>query len=271
MKKLFFLLLFCLTNSYALAANENTLLFGVNEGSSGSADFLERQEKYRGLSDLIATTLKKQARLESASNLNSLTSNLQTARYDLLLVRPSHISAKAMRDHKYSLVVSAKGDAYAYFITHKDSPYKKLTDIRGKRIAMPDKLAYPTSVALAMMQELGINPEKENIQYFRTQEAVGYAVKQKLVDVGVVISYSKVATEWKKDGNTFLLESKKLPFWSIIASPNMSPENVAVIRSTLIKLNDTPEGKKIMNNIGINGFVPGNQQDYIDLLTWLKQ
>lgn len=271
MKQIFLFLLLCLTHGFALAATENSLLFGVNEGSSGSADFLERQEKYRTLTDYLSATVKKQVRLESASDLKSLTSNLQNARYDLLLVRPSHISAKAMRDNKYTLVASAKGDAYTYFIVPKDSPLKKPGDIRGKRIAMPDKLAYPTSVGLAMLRDFGIKPEKENIQYFRSQEAVGYAVKQKLIDVGVVISYSKVAKEWKSGGDAILIESKKLPFWSIIASPKMSQENIAKIRTALTKLNDSAEGEKIMKNIGINGFVPGNQADYIELLTWLRE
>lgn len=271
MKKIFLTLLLCLTNGFVFAATENSLLFGVNEGSSGSADFLERQEKYRALTDYLSTTLKKQVRLESASDLKSLTSNLQNSRYDLLLVRPSHISAKAMRDNKYTLVASAKGDAYTYFIVHKDSPIKKPGDIRGKRIAMPDKLAYPTSAGLAMLRDFGMKPEKENIQYFRLQEAVGYAVKQKLVDVGVVISYSKVAKEWKSGGDAILIESKRLPFWSVIASPKMSQANIALVRAALTKLNDTAEGQKIMKNVGINGFVPGNQTDYNDLLAWLKE
>ena len=271
MKQIFFFLLLCLTNNAVFAATDNVLLFGVNEGTSGSADFLERQEKYRGLTDYLSTALKKQVRLESASDLKSLTTNLQNARYDLLLVRPSHISAKAMRDNKYTLVASAKGDAYTYFIVHKDSPLKKSGDIHGKRIAMPDRLAYPASVGLAMLRDFGMNPEKENIQYFRSQEAVGYAVQQKLIDVGVVISYSKVAKEWKSSGNSILIESKKLPFWSIIASPKMSPENIALVRTALIKMNDSAEGEKIMKNVGINGFVPGSQADYIGLLDWLKE
>ena len=256
----------------ALALPEgNTLLLGVNEGTSGSANFFERQEKYKGLAEYLEHTLKKSVRLESAQNLSSLTANLKSSRYDLLFVRPSHISGKAMRDQNYTLVASAKGDAYTYFIVSNNSTVKRPSDIHGKRIAMPDPLAYPTRAGLAMLRDIGITPEKENIRYFSTQEAVGYAVEKNLIDVGVIVSYSKVAKDWKTKGSPIALESKKLPFWSIIASPKISQNDIAKIRAALISLEDTENGKKIMESIGVKGFVAGNQQDYLDLLAWVKE
>lgn len=249
----------------------NTFLLGVNEGTSGSANFVERQEKYKGLAEYLERILKKPVRLESAQNLSSLTANLKNSRYDLLFVRPSHISAKAMRDQNYTLVASAKGDAHTYFIVSNNSAVKKPTDIRGKRIAMPDPLAYPTRAGLAMLRDIGIVPEKENIRYFSSQEAVGYAVEKNLIDVGVIVSYSKVAKDWKTKGSPIVLESKNLPFWSIIASPKISPNEIAKIRAALISLQDNEDGKKIMENIGVKSFVASNQQTYLDLLAWVKE
>ena len=259
-------------SSEALALEErNTLLLGVNEGTSGSANFVERQEKYKGLAEYLERTLKKPVRLESAQNLSSLTANLKNSRYDLLFVRPSHISAKAMRDQNYTLVASAKGDAHTYFIVSNNSPVKQPGDIHGKRIAMPDPLAYPTRSGLAMLRDIGIVPEKENIRYFSSQEAVGYAVEKNLIDVGVIVSYSKVAKDWKTKGSPIVLESKNLPFWSIIASPKIGQNEIAKIRTALISLQDNEAGKKIMENIGVKSFVAGNQQAYLELLAWVKE
>ena len=75
--------LLCMASGDASAANECAILFGVNEGSSGSADFLEMQEKYRALTEYLSASLKKQVYLESASYLKNLTRNLQSGRYDL--------------------------------------------------------------------------------------------------------------------------------------------------------------------------------------------
>ena len=101
---------------------------------------------------------------------------------------------------------------------------------------MPDEIAYPTWVGLAMLRDIGIGKGQADIRNFRSQEAVGYAVEQKLSDVGVVISYSKVAKDWTSKGHRFLWESKKLPFWSVIGSPKLTQEEIAKIREALIKL-----------------------------------
>ena len=256
--------------SFAAQAADDVILFGVNEGSSGSADFRERQEKYKPLAEYLSKAVGKPVRLESAQDLKSLTKNLEKARYGLLLVRPSHISAKAMRDQNYVLVASAKGDAYTYFITRKDSPLKTPQDIKGQSIAMPDQLAYPTHAGSAMLRDIGIDPHAGKVHYLRTQEAVGYAVEQNLSAVGVVISYSKVAKDWTKNGHKILWQSKRLPFWSVIASPTLGEPTIAAVRTALLKLSEQPGGEAIVKDVGISGFVAGSQQDYLALLSWIE-
>lgn len=253
----------------ASGATQAPLLFGVNEGSSGSIGFSDRQEKYKPLAEHLSKVLNRTVTLESAADLKNLTKSLETARYGLLLVRPSHISAKAMSDQKYVLVAAAKGEAIAQFIVHKDSPLKQPSDLKGKSIVMPDEIAYPTWVGLAMLRDIGIGKGQADIRNFRSQEAVGYAVEQKLSDVGVVISYSKVAKDWTHKGHRFLWESKKLPYWSVIGSPKLTPEEVAKIREALVKLDQGDDGQKILKEIGVKAFVPGDQAAYLGLLKWV--
>lgn len=245
------------------------LLFGVNEGSSGSIGFNDRQEKYKPLADYLAKALKRPVTLESASDLKNLAKSLDSARYGLLLIRPSHISAKAMRDQKYVLVAAAKGDTIVHFIVHKDSPLKQPADLKGKSIVMPDDIAYPTWVGLAMLRDIGISRTQADIRNFRSQEAVGYAVENKLSDVGVVVSYSKVAKDWTGKGHRFLWESKKLPYWSVIGSPKLAPDEITKIRESLIALEQNEAGQKVLKEIGVKGFVPGDQAAYLELLKWV--
>ena len=258
-------------SAYGAQAVEGGLLLGVNEGTSGSADFQQRQSKYRPFTDYLSGVVKKQIKLESAQDLNSLKKNLQIGHFDLLMVRPSHISAAAMRDQKYVLVAAVKGDAVTSFIVHKDSALKKPADLAGKSIAMPDENAYPSHVGLAMLREAGLKPETQNIRFFRSQEAVEYTVEQKMVNVDIVISYSKVFKEWEDKGHRVLWKSKPLPFWSLIASPQLSPDTVAKVREAVLKLGGTPEGEATLKSMGVSGFEAGSQQEYMDLLTYLKE
>lgn len=255
--------------SISVWAAEAPILFGVNEGTSGVAGFSERQEKYQPLADYLSKTLKREVRLESAADLKNLTHSLDNSRYALVLIRPSHISAAAMRDHKYTLVVAAKGEAVAHFIVHKDSPIKTPQDLANKQLAMPDEIAYPTKIGQAMLRDAKLSPPPK-VRLFRVQEAVGYAVENKLIDAGVVISYSKVWKDWEKAGHRAIWHSNKLPYWSIIGSPKLKPEQLTKIRNALIALDQNEAGKAILEKIGVKAFVLGNQQVYLDMLKWIE-
>lgn len=250
-------------------AAEAPLLFGVNEGTSGVSGFSDRQEKYQPLANYLSNLLQREVRLESASDLKNLTRSLESSRYALVLIRPSHISAAAMRDQKYTLVAAAQGDAVAHFIVHKESPIKNSGDLADKQLAMPDAIAYPTKIGQAMLRDAKLAPPPK-VRLFRVQEAVGYAVENKLIDAGVVISYSKVWKDWEKAGHRSVWQSGKLPYWSIIGSPKLKPEQIVKIRAALIALDQSEAGKPMLEKIGVKSFVAGNQQAYLDMLKWVE-
>lgn len=62
-----------------------------------------------------------------------------------------------------------------------------------------------------------------------------------------------------------------MPFWSLIASSEMNKDDVMKIQSALANIENTEDGKRLMGKLGVKGFVPGNQQDYVDLLNWLEK
>lgn len=268
----FILLLLPLFALFPVAGNAagNGLLFAVNEGTSSSADAIFRRDKYADLTAYLSRATGKSVKTETSNILPILVRNLERQRYDVLLVRPSHISARAMRDQGYRLLVAAKGEAKVHFIVRGDSPLKTLNDIRGRFIVFPDELAYPSTLSLAVLRDAGIDPKAGRMQYMNRQEAVGYSVREKLADVGVVISYSKVAKNWEKEGGRFLYTKDKLPYWSIIVSPKVAPDTVEKLRAAFVALDQTPKGQAILKQIGIDGFVPGEQQAYLDMLNWAE-
>ena len=243
------------------------MLMGIAEGVAEQAGFGEMQDKYQPLADYLGRALNTKITLESSQNIQSAILNVKKERYDLMFCRPSNITGRAIRDNKYHLVAMAKGDFTANFIVAKDSPFKTPKDIIGHKIAMPEKNALMSRVAVATLRDLGGNPDEKNIRYTRYQEAVNFMVEKKFVEVGVVAPV--LAKAWEKQGGVILFKSKKLPFWSIIASPKMSKDQVAKLQKALIEMENTEEGKKILAKITVKGWLPGNAQDYLDMMTWL--
>ncbi len=242
-------------------------LFGIAEGVAEQASFAELQEKYQPLADHLGKVLKRRIVLESSQNIQSAVANLAKQRYDLMFVRPSNVTGRAIRDNGYQLVAMAKGEFTANFIVRQDHGFKKPEDVLTRTIAMPEQSALMARVGLATLRDMGASVDKLKIRYTRYQEAVGYMVEHKFADVGVVSPAQ--AKAWEKKGGVVLFKSKKLPFWSVIASPKFSKDEVAKMQKSLLEMERNAEGQAILAKISVKGWVPGNAQDYIDLLVWL--
>jgi ABC-type phosphate/phosphonate transport system substrate-binding protein len=246
----------------------NSLLFGINEGSAGQKEFGDLQQKYQALADFFSKTLQKPVKLESSQNLGSSAANLGKGRYALFFSKPANVSAKAIRDQKYQLVAMAKGEFTVKFIVNANSPLKKPEDIKGKRIALA-KGTFMEKAGMAELRDRDLTPRADQIQAAKFQDAIEFIVEKGFADVGMVSPV--IAKNWVAKGGGVLFESRKMPFWSVIASPSMSKDDVVKIQSALVNLENTEDGKKLLEKLGMKGFVPGNQQDYLDLLGWLEK
>ena len=260
--------LYVLLLSFHSAAGN--LLFGVNEGTSSTTDAIFLKAKYAPLVEYLAAASGEKVVLETTNVLPVVARNLERKRYDVLLVRPSHLSARAMRDHGYRLLAVAHGEAKVHFIVRGDSKLKELKDVRGHSIAMPDPLAYPTNVGLALLRDHGVDTAQQKIQYMDRQDAVGLVVQSGLSDVGVVVSYSKAGQEWQTKGGRFLYSREKLPYWSVIVSSKVPPQVVDRLKRALLALDDSSRTRGILGNIGISGFGEGRMKAYLDMLEWVE-
>jgi phosphonate transport system substrate-binding protein len=257
-----------LWNSAALAG-DSSFLFGISEGVAEQSSVIELQDKYRGLGDYLGKVIKHKVIVESSQGFKSAFANVEKARYDLMFIRPSNVTGRAIRDSKYQVVAVAKGSFAANFIVRKgDERFKKPEDILRARIAMPDESALMSRVGLATLRDMGGGANGGlTVRHTRFQDAVVFMVDKDFADVGVVSPAQAIA--WQKKGGTILMKSKPIPFWAIIASPKVSAAAIAEMQSALTEMDKTPEGQAILQRIGVKGWGPGNGNDYLELLKWI--
>lgn len=254
----------------SLQAAAGSLSFAVIEGTSSATDSIFMKAKYTPLAEHLAVASGEKVVLETPKTLSVVARNLDRKRYDVVLIRPSHLSARAMRDQGYGLLAVANGEAKVHFIVRGNSKLKTLNDIDGHTIVMPDPLAYPSHLALALLRDKGINAGRLNIQHLDRQDAVSLVVQSGLADIGVVMSYARAGEEWPQSGGRFLYTQSKLPYWSMIVSPNVPPKTVERLRRALLDLNQPAKAEKILVNLGISGFNEGRKQAYLDMLSWVE-
>ena len=251
-------------------ADASPLLLSVSEGSSGGLDHAQAFIKYQGLVEVISRAMKTKVSLVFTREFEQLEDGMRTSRFDFVMARPSDYPARGMRDYGYSYISSATPDGQCVIIVPKNSPLKALADIKGKRIAMPDKVSYLSRFCAAELKSKGIALEKENVQFLREQGAVGFYLDSKLADVGGIASYSKLAAKWEKDGNRVLYKSAAQPYFPRVASKKIRPEQLQAIQAELLARSASDPGRETLKRMGIESFDTGSEARLRELLKWLN-
>src|SRR4051812_21276485 len=112
--------------SATLAATAQEFVFGVNEGVTYHVTPLETRERYKGLTDAIAKTLKRPVKLVAVDQYPVLSKGLEGEAYDLAYVHPTHHALRAMRERGYRLIALTSGytEYKARFMVRNEAPYK---------------------------------------------------------------------------------------------------------------------------------------------------
>jgi phosphonate transport system substrate-binding protein len=262
-------LCFALTVSAAHAANTWTL--AVSEGTSGGIDAAEALAKYEPLARLIEKATGHKVVVVLAREFHRLEASMKSGAYDLVMARPSDFPARGVRDYGYRLISTMNPDGACYIIVKKDSPLKKVQDLKGKKLLFPEKVAYMSKFCRADLRDHGIILEAEKVTYMREQDAVAWAMQNGLADAGGLASYSKPGKNWEKDGGRLLHQSIPQPYFPLIASKNVPSEDITKIQDALKQAEQTADGAKLLALMGVKGFNIGGEKRLLDLLKWLEK
>lgn len=254
-----------------LSAHAEDMVLAVSEGTSGGLDAAQVIAKYKDLADAIGRGMKAKVNVVLVRDFATLEDGLKTSRYPFVMARPSDYPARAMRDSGYNYVASAKPDGQCYIVVKKDSPLKTLAEIKGKKIAMPEKVAYMSKFCAAELRTKGIDLDKEAVTYVKEQAAVTFYLDNKFAEVGAIASYSSVGKNWEKSGNRILHKSVPQPYFPLVAYSKVKPEQIQEVQKVLLSLSSTSAGQEILKRIGVNEFDISAEAKMRELPKWLGQ
>lgn len=245
-------------------------IFAVSEGTSGNSDSAAITARFEPLIRVMEQATGHDISVVIAREFKRLEEDMKASRYEFVMARPSDYPARGVRDYGYKLVATAKPDGRCYIIVPKDSPYNSLKDVSGKRFAFSEQASYTTKLCLAELRDQGITVNKTTAQFMREQDGVGFAVSQKIADVGGVASYSALGQSWEKNGGRILHQSGPRPYFPMIASSKISPQDLAKIQAALQQLEKTESGQKLLASLNIKGFNIESEKRLLDLLKWIE-
>ncbi|HEY9064218.1 MAG TPA: phosphate/phosphite/phosphonate ABC transporter substrate-binding protein [Burkholderiaceae bacterium] len=252
------------------ATASQAIVFAVNEGVSYRVPNDEIRSRYAAIASDLSKLLKQPVTIEPVGDYPTLRKGLAAKSYDLAMVHPAHLSIVAIRDTHYRLVAVTKGfqQYRASFLVRADSPLKSLADLKGLRLGAPDEDSITAWLVRATLRDAKLDPKAMAINYMRYQDAIPFAVENRLTNAGATAA-NGVVKDWESHGGRVLLQSKPVPIKHIIASPNLSAEQVDKVREYLTALDSTEEGRKKLEPSRYAGFERFDEGALLATGAWL--
>lgn len=248
---------------------QGELTLGVSEGTSGGLDHARVIAKYGGLAEVIGRALKRKVQVVFVREFASLEEGIRSGRLDLVMARPSDYPARAVRDHGYSFVASARPEGQCLIVTGKDSNLQSLAQAHGARWVVPEQVSYMSRFCTAELRDRGIVLASEKVQFVREQAAVTFYLDNKFADIGAIASYSGPAKVLDKSGHRVLHRSASQPYFPLVAGKRLSIEQVRAIQAELTALSQTDAGRDVLKAVGVQSFDTTSGDRLRALLGWL--
>lgn len=146
-------------------------------------------------------------------------------------------------------------------VVHRDSPYKKLADLVGKRFAFGDPKAY---LQPAVLLDAGVRREDfSEVAYLKHYDNIAKAILKGDFDGGIMKDtvYEKFAAQ----GLRVVHASPPLSSYVFAVNGKLDNRMQQKLKQALLKLNNTtPEGRAVLKSLdqGYDGFLVAADQDY---------
>lgn len=216
------------------ARAQGTGIFAINDGVSYrglSADGMERYELLlKDLNKALGTKMK----IQYVNDYTKLAEGLKSGAFDMAQVHPAHHAIRALKTGDYQLAALSKShlNYKASFLVRKESPFTSVAMLTGTKVYVPDADSVTAWLARATVAEQIAAPKRPSFVSVRYQDAIRFAVENKLADVGVTASSSEVK-EWESSGHRVLAVSRSIPIKQFVVSKRMKSQLDAI--STLLQ------------------------------------
>ncbi|GAM12299.1 substrate-binding domain-containing protein [Mesobacillus selenatarsenatis] len=166
-------------------------------------------------------------------------------------------------------VVNGKPLYHSYTIVNQNSPFEALDDLKGKRFAYTDPYSY--TGRLSMLSQLEKRGETSEKYFGKTYFTYSHDYSVKAVELGIVDGATVdgamfdqlLATDPELSTQIRIIgtgEEAGTP--PIVASKKVDLQKVDKFSSILFELQSHAEGRELLKELGVDRYVPINQQDY---------
>ncbi len=227
------------------------------------------------MADFLSKELGIPVETFTSTGYSAMVAAMKTGKVDIGSLPPlAYVLAKDQGAADVMLKTSRKGSLtyHCMFTVKADSGIKSLEDAKGKRAVYTDQSsASGYLVPMAYLKKKGINPE-EHFSELRGVGAHDNAIRAVYDgDADIAMTYDDARNKLEKDPSykdvktkvVKIAETDEIPNDTISLRSGIDPELAAKIKAAFLKFKDTPEGKKVLDEVyEVDNLVEAKDSDY---------
>lgn len=206
--------------------------------------------------------------LEASRDYAAFEDKLRQRRIEFILPNPYQTLLAEKHGYRVFAKMGNDEDFHGLIISRRDSNISQISQLKNKTIAYPA----PTAMAAAMLPQsylqqsgLDVNRDIRNI-YVGSQESSILAAYLKQADVAATWpppwrafqqSYPDKAAQLQ-----VLWKTSSLPSNSLMARDDLPDQLVQQVRTVLLDMPNTEEGRQVLKKMGFNAFQPADSKTY---------
>ncbi|MBT5111195.1 MAG: phosphate/phosphite/phosphonate ABC transporter substrate-binding protein [Rhodospirillaceae bacterium] len=222
------------------------------------------EERFGPYAAVIARALDRQVTFRTKTTYEIFKNEIVNQTYDIVFLQPFDYP-EATDKHEYLPLARANEPLTALIVTRKVSALKTLSDLKHKTLATPPMASAVGRLGLDAMRKIGLSANSDfKLRLSTTHSACMQAVLIDKADACITNNVPlRVHRSTKRDLFKILAETESIPHALFMAHKRIPLRERELIRSALLKLNNSPAGKNLLIHSGWkNGFVKARDADY---------
>lgn len=191
--------------------------------------------------------LKRKVSIVTAKNVTDYVDQVKKNKYDIIYAAP-HLARYAEKKWGYQRVSMTTHNIQAFIVVPKESSYKTLADLKGKKITVVPPLAIFHQMLINDLKQFGMQKGRDySLNITRTNDNAIFSVVNGESDAAVtgIKLWRNLEPEYKNKLRR-LAKSIKTTGFIIMAKPGLSQETIFDLKRLSLNFNDTLKGKKYL-------------------------
>jgi phosphonate transport system substrate-binding protein len=191
----------------------------------------------------------------------------EAGEFDFAYMNPYHAVIAARKQGYIPLVRDAK-PLYGILAVRKDSPYKDVKELAGKKVSFPAPNAFGASLliradldAVFHTKVVPLYAQTHTSAYLNTALGVSEA------SGGVKATFEQQAPDIR-DGLRILYETRKVPSHPILAHPRVPEADRAKVQQALLDMAASPEGAALLAKVPMSKATTATAAEYAAIKKW---